>query len=134
MQGLFDITAGQMNPGHERRRNIALARALGEFSEQLLTAITSTGQEIQPHQLSEADRVSARKLDRGFGLLDGFVHSAASGVKVAEHVIGQPVALIEVDHPLDPLVFAAPAAAGGNAWTTNIKGTNNVALRNLHIQ
>ncbi len=41
--------------------------------------------------------------------------------------------LAEVDHAADPLVFAAPTAAGGNAWSTNIKGTNNVALRNLHI-
>lgn len=42
--------------------------------------------------------------------------------------------LAEVDHAADPLVYAAPTTAGGNAWTTNIKGTNNVALRNLHIQ
>ena len=42
--------------------------------------------------------------------------------------------LAEIDHPLDPLVFAAPVGGGGNAWSTNIKGTNNVALRNLHIQ
>ena len=42
--------------------------------------------------------------------------------------------LAEVDHVNDPLVFAAPSGGGGSAWTTNIKGTNNVALRNLHIQ
>jgi subtilisin family serine protease len=43
--------------------------------------------------------------------------------------------LAEVDHPDDPLIYAAPtAAAGGNVWSTNIKGTNNIALRNLHIQ
>jgi len=42
--------------------------------------------------------------------------------------------LAEVDHVNDPLVFAAPTGAGGNAWSMNIKGTNNVALRNLHIQ
>lgn len=42
--------------------------------------------------------------------------------------------LAEIDHVNDPLVFAAPTGAGGNAWSTNIKGTNNVALRNLHIQ
>jgi subtilisin family serine protease len=42
--------------------------------------------------------------------------------------------LAELDHPADPLVYAAPTTAGGSAWTTNIKGTNNVALRNLHIQ
>jgi hypothetical protein len=42
--------------------------------------------------------------------------------------------LAEIDHNNDPLVYAAPAGGGGNAWSTNIKGTNNVALRNLHIQ
>jgi hypothetical protein len=42
--------------------------------------------------------------------------------------------LAEVDHDDDPLVFEAPTAGGGNAWSTNIKGTNNCALRNLHIQ
>jgi hypothetical protein len=41
--------------------------------------------------------------------------------------------LAEVDHTLDPLTFPAPTSGGG-AWATNIKGTNNVALRNLHIQ
>ena len=42
--------------------------------------------------------------------------------------------LAEIDNINDPLVYAAPAGGGGNAWSTNIKGTNNVALRNLHIQ
>lgn len=42
--------------------------------------------------------------------------------------------LAEVTHVNDPLVYSAPAGGGGNAWSTNIKGTNNVALRNLHIQ
>ncbi|MCL4297987.1 MAG: S8 family serine peptidase [Anaerolineae bacterium] len=42
--------------------------------------------------------------------------------------------LAEVDHAADRLVFAAPTDAGGSAWATNIKGTNNVALHNLHIQ
>jgi subtilisin family serine protease len=42
--------------------------------------------------------------------------------------------LAEVDHAADVLAFAAPSTAGGDAWSTNIKGTNNVALRNLHIQ
>lgn len=42
--------------------------------------------------------------------------------------------LAEVDHVNDPLAYSAPAGGGGNAWSTNIKGTNNVALRNLHIQ
>ena len=42
--------------------------------------------------------------------------------------------LAEVDHATDPLVFPAPTAAGGDAWSSNIKGVNNVALRNLHIQ
>jgi len=54
--------------------------------------------------------------------------------------IGAPAAdthfclLAELNHALDPLVYSAPAAGGGSAWSTNIKGTNNVALRNLHIQ
>jgi len=42
--------------------------------------------------------------------------------------------LAEVDHVNDPLVFSSPAGGGGAAWATNIKGTNNVALRNLHIE
>jgi hypothetical protein len=42
--------------------------------------------------------------------------------------------LAEVDHASDPLNFPAPTTAGGNAWVSNIKGINNVALRNLHIQ
>lgn len=42
--------------------------------------------------------------------------------------------LAEVSHALDPLSYPAPTTSGGSAWTTNIKGTNNVALRNLHIQ
>jgi subtilisin family serine protease len=42
--------------------------------------------------------------------------------------------LAEVDHALDLLTFSAPTTAGGSAWATNIKGVNNVALRNLHIQ
>jgi subtilisin family serine protease len=42
--------------------------------------------------------------------------------------------LAEVDHTTDPLVFPAPTTAGGDAWSSNIKGVNNVALRNLHIQ
>jgi subtilisin family serine protease len=42
--------------------------------------------------------------------------------------------LAEASHTLDPLVYAAPTTAGGDAWTANIKGTNNIALRNLHIQ
>lgn len=41
--------------------------------------------------------------------------------------------LAEIDNANDPLVYAAPTGGGGNAWSTNIKGTNNVALRNLHI-
>ena len=42
--------------------------------------------------------------------------------------------LAEVDHVSDPLNYPAPTASGGSAWSTNIKSTNNVALRNLHIQ
>jgi hypothetical protein len=42
--------------------------------------------------------------------------------------------LAEVDHANDPLAFPAPTGAGGDAWSSNIKGINNVALRNLHIQ
>ena len=39
-----------------------------------------------------------------------------------------------VDHTLDPLSFGAAGTSGGTAWSANIKGTNNVALQNLHIQ
>ncbi len=43
--------------------------------------------------------------------------------------------LVEVDHhDLDNLVYPAPSDGDGSAWATNIKGTNNVALRNVHIQ
>ncbi len=42
--------------------------------------------------------------------------------------------LVEVDHLNDPLVYLEPERDGGPAWSLNIKGTNNVALRNLHIQ
>ncbi len=42
--------------------------------------------------------------------------------------------LAEVDHVNDPLVYASPATGGGHAWSTNIKGSDNVALRNLHIE
>ena len=42
--------------------------------------------------------------------------------------------LAEVDHVNDPLGYSAPSTGGGAAWSTNIKGTNNVALRNVHIE
>jgi subtilisin family serine protease len=42
--------------------------------------------------------------------------------------------LAEADQQFDPLVFSAPTMAGGDAWSTNIKGTNNVALKNLCIK
>jgi subtilisin family serine protease len=42
--------------------------------------------------------------------------------------------LAELDHINDPLIYSAPGVGGGSAWSTNIKGTNNVALRNLHIE
>lgn len=42
--------------------------------------------------------------------------------------------LVEVDHNYDSLVYSAPSTGGGNAWALNIKGSNNVALQNLHIQ
>ena len=41
--------------------------------------------------------------------------------------------LATINHVDDALIFSAPTSSGGSAWTTNIKGTNNVALRNLHI-
>ena len=54
-------------------------------------------------------------------------------------VIGAPAGqthyclLVRINHVDDALSFIAPSTAGGSAWTTNIKGTNNCALRNLHI-
>jgi hypothetical protein len=42
--------------------------------------------------------------------------------------------LVELDHPNDPKTFDNNTAAGGEAWRKNIKGTNNVALRNLAIK
>jgi len=43
--------------------------------------------------------------------------------------------LAEAHHAVgDPLVYAAAGTSGGDAWQSNIRGTNNVALQNLHIQ
>lgn len=41
--------------------------------------------------------------------------------------------LVEVSHDGDPLGYDSSSAAGQDPWNKNIKGTNNVALRNLHI-
>ena len=42
--------------------------------------------------------------------------------------------LAEVSHMNDALTHPAPTTAGGTAWDSNIRGTNNVALRNVSIQ
>ena len=42
--------------------------------------------------------------------------------------------LAEVSHMNDVLTHPAPTTAGGTAWDSNIRGTNNVALRNVSIQ
>ncbi len=42
--------------------------------------------------------------------------------------------LAEADHSNDPLQYQWPSTTGGDAWSANIKGSNNVALRNLFIQ
>jgi subtilisin family serine protease len=43
--------------------------------------------------------------------------------------------LVELDDPPnDPLKFDQSSTSGGEAWKRNIKGTNNVALRNLAIK
>lgn len=42
--------------------------------------------------------------------------------------------LVEVFHDDDPWVYGEPAATGHGPWDRNIKGVNNVALRNLAIQ
>ena len=41
--------------------------------------------------------------------------------------------LVELEHTDDPLSYDDSTAAGHDPWNRNIKGTNNVALRNLHI-
>jgi hypothetical protein len=41
--------------------------------------------------------------------------------------------LAEVSHMNDVLAFPAPTGSGGSAWDSNIRGTNNVALRNVNI-
>jgi len=41
--------------------------------------------------------------------------------------------LVELDHQDDDLQYDDSTAAGRDPWVKNIKGTNNVALRNLHI-
>ncbi len=42
--------------------------------------------------------------------------------------------LAEVSHVNDVLAYPAPAGGAGSAWESNIKGTNNIALRNVNIQ
>ncbi len=42
--------------------------------------------------------------------------------------------LVELDHDDDVLQYDDSGASGLDPWMRNIKGTNNVALRNLHIQ
>lgn len=42
--------------------------------------------------------------------------------------------LVVLDNTDDPLGYEASSAGGQDAWNRNIKGTNNVALRNLTIQ
>lgn len=42
--------------------------------------------------------------------------------------------LAEADNLADPLVYPAPSTPGYSAWVTNIKGVNNIALRNVHIE
>ncbi len=42
--------------------------------------------------------------------------------------------LAEADHLLDHLVYTFPSTGSGDAWSENIKNTNNVALHNLHLQ
>ena len=42
--------------------------------------------------------------------------------------------LAEVSHVSDALAYPAPSGAGGSAWESNIKGTNNIALRNVSIK
>ena len=41
--------------------------------------------------------------------------------------------LVELDHNDDVLGYDDSTASGHDPWVKNIKGTNNVALRNLHI-
>lgn len=41
--------------------------------------------------------------------------------------------LVELVHDNDPLQYDDSTAEGRDPWNRNIKGTNNVALRNLHI-
>ncbi len=43
------------------------------------------------------------------------------------------IELNDASHPDDPLQYDDSTSAGRDPWTKNIKGTNNVALRNLHI-
>jgi hypothetical protein len=42
--------------------------------------------------------------------------------------------LSEVDHVLDPLIYGSAGVSGQPSWSLNIRGTNNLALQNLHIQ
>jgi hypothetical protein len=32
------------------------------------------------------------------------------------------------------LAYPAPVTSGSSAWESNVKGTNNIALRNVNIQ
>ena len=55
-------------------------------------------------------------------------------------VIGAPVGqthyclLAEVEHVHDALVYSHVGVSTGAAWSINIRGSNNVALQNLHVQ
>ncbi len=42
--------------------------------------------------------------------------------------------LAEVNHLSDVLAHPAPTGSGDSAWNSNIRGTNNIALRNVSIQ
>ncbi|MFO0576157.1 MAG: S8 family serine peptidase [Polyangia bacterium] len=63
-----------------------------------------------------------------------FVWRPDSGEIPPPHPDAHFCVLAEVSHVSDVLAYPAPTDSGGSAWESNIKGTNNIALRNVSIQ
>jgi hypothetical protein len=63
-----------------------------------------------------------------------FVWRPDSGEVPPPYPDGHFCVLAEVSHLNDALTFPAPTGSGTSAWDSNIRGTNNVALRNVNIQ
>jgi subtilisin family serine protease len=63
-----------------------------------------------------------------------FVWRPDSGEIPPPYPDGHFCVLAEVSHVRDVLAYPAPVTSGSSAWESNVKGTNNIALRNVNIQ